>query len=215
MEQVNQQTGWVSVQDLEHKHLFGTLELASLYGFDSVNEFIGTSFQDARDEIARLSTLWDKQNQEVITQQKMLSYVGLIGNLDNDPQVVICTKTPIKNNSDELLGVYAKCTQLTPNIALQTAMTDLENQISSAHKMQPFIMQSNYPGLSKRQSQCLYFLLLGKQSKQIATYLNITHRTVDTYIEAIKTKMNCYSRSEIISKAHELGLFEIIPIQVS
>lgn len=70
-----------------------------------------------------------------------------------------------------------------------------------------------YPGaaLSRRQSQCLYYLLRGKSAAAIAKMLGLSPKTVEYYIEEIKNKMACRSKSEIIEESIERGYADIVP----
>ena len=55
--------------------------------------------------------------------------------------------------------------------------------------------------LSKMQVECLYYFVLGMTSKEIARKLSLSSRTVEHYIENIKIKLNCSSRSELVTQA--------------
>lgn len=59
--------------------------------------------------------------------------------------------------------------------------------------------------LSRRQMDCLVFLIKGKTFKQIASELNLSARTIEHYIQILKTKFSVYSRSELIAKALEFS----------
>ena len=54
--------------------------------------------------------------------------------------------------------------------------------------------------LSKRQSECIKLLIAGKTSRQIASTLNLSPRTVEHYLTHIKTKLNCKNKTELIIK---------------
>lgn len=54
--------------------------------------------------------------------------------------------------------------------------------------------------LSKRQSECLKFLLDGKSAKQTAAILNLSTRTVEFYIHNLKEKMQCRTKTELLGK---------------
>lgn len=54
--------------------------------------------------------------------------------------------------------------------------------------------------LTARETQCLYFLCKGFRAKEIAKKLVLSPRTVETYLDKIRFKMNCRSRIELISK---------------
>ncbi len=71
------------------------------------------------------------------------------------------------------------------------------NDLLRAHKML---------GLSKRESECAYYLTRGMTMKLIAKTMDLSPRTVEFYIENIKDKLSCNSRSELIAKMFEEGL---------
>ena len=52
--------------------------------------------------------------------------------------------------------------------------------------------------ISKREFECLYLLAIGKQCKEIAQILDISPRTVECYINSLKTKTNLMTTAKII-----------------
>lgn len=54
--------------------------------------------------------------------------------------------------------------------------------------------------LSKRQKECLYWLLRGKTASEIAEVLQLSRRTIETYINHIKVKFHCNSKTELVVK---------------
>lgn len=58
---------------------------------------------------------------------------------------------------------------------------------------------------SKREKECISHLINGLSSKQIAKELNISHRTVEFYLESIKNKFKCRTRLELICKFIKLS----------
>lgn len=70
--------------------------------------------------------------------------------------------------------------------------------------------------LSKQETLCLLYSMLGKTSKKISKIMDISPRTVDTYINNIKIKTNCIDRTSMIEEAFQSEvlkgiLFEKIP----
>jgi len=53
--------------------------------------------------------------------------------------------------------------------------------------------------LSRREYQCLKLIAQGKTFKESAKTLNISHRTVESHVDHIKTKLNCDSKSELVN----------------
>lgn len=60
--------------------------------------------------------------------------------------------------------------------------------------------------LTKQQTACLKELALGNTHKQIAQTLGLAQKTVEHYLDAVKLKLNCKSRAELIMQAIERGL---------
>jgi len=60
-------------------------------------------------------------------------------------------------------------------------------------------IQQQY-SLSGRELQCLELILQNKIAKDIANFLNLTTRTVETYIDRLKRKLHCHTKNEIVVK---------------
>lgn len=60
--------------------------------------------------------------------------------------------------------------------------------------------------LSNRQLQCANLLLEGNTVKEIAAYLNLSPRTIETYIDHLKHKLNCHTKTDLIVKLTKLKL---------
>ena len=67
--------------------------------------------------------------------------------------------------------------------------------------------------LTSRQADCLYYLAQGMTAKAIASTLQLSVRTVEHYIENIKHKLGCYSRSDLINKALQLDSIRLRLLQ--
>src|SRR3989338_8040869 len=48
--------------------------------------------------------------------------------------------------------------------------------------------------LTVREYECVDYLIRGKTAEEIAIILNISKRTVETHVQNIKRKMNCYNQ---------------------
>ena len=79
-------------------------------------------------------------------------------------------------------------------------------QVSDTMSASPFKGLSGRPSsthfdLTKRQIDCLALLVKGMSYKETGKKLNLSPRTVEHYVDAVKMKLNCDTRSELISKA--------------
>jgi DNA-binding CsgD family transcriptional regulator len=55
--------------------------------------------------------------------------------------------------------------------------------------------------LSRREVECVEYLVRGKSLKGIGKILGLSHRTVEFYLDNIKTKLSIHSKEELIDKA--------------
>ena len=64
--------------------------------------------------------------------------------------------------------------------------------------------------LSKRESECLFQLSLGKTAKEIGRLLNLSPRTVEFYINNIKEKTGCRTRTELVRAFNEYAMNRVM-----
>ncbi len=65
--------------------------------------------------------------------------------------------------------------------------------------------------LTEQESMLLYYYLRGRTAKEIACVLDLSKRTIDAYIETIKSKLHCRTRSHIVDLVIENGMFDFLP----
>ena len=58
----------------------------------------------------------------------------------------------------------------------------------------------NLDKLSKRESECVCYILRGMTTKQMANVMCLSPRTIEGYILNIRNKLDCKNRYEIMSK---------------
>ena len=63
--------------------------------------------------------------------------------------------------------------------------------------------------ITQQQTECLKYLARGFTQKQIARELGLSQKTVEHYLEAVKLRLDCKSRSDLIMQAIERGLVNI------
>lgn len=77
---------------------------------------------------------------------------------------------------------------------------NLSYQALEIFKKNNQLLDSNGIFFSIRESECIYLLFMGKGTKEIAKDLQISPRTVEVYLSNIKSKLNLYSKGQIITK---------------
>lgn len=89
----------------------------------------------------------------------------------------ISYKTPLRLGSNKIIGSTCAAFFLPDNT---------------------IVSKKYIPILSKQQNICLSLLAQGMTTKEIAKQMRLSPRTVDHYIETIKDKLNCNTRSKLI-----------------
>ncbi|MDX2165042.1 MAG: helix-turn-helix transcriptional regulator [Gammaproteobacteria bacterium] len=65
--------------------------------------------------------------------------------------------------------------------------------------------------LTKRESECLFYVLKGMTAKVIASRMGITSKTVEKFVQILKEKLGCHCRARLIEKAIKDGMVNVIP----
>lgn len=60
--------------------------------------------------------------------------------------------------------------------------------------------------LSKRERSCLKHLLIGRTAREIAEFYELSPKTVETYINRIKQKLKCKTKSQLFQLALSIGI---------
>lgn len=123
---------------------------------------------------------------------------------------------PLKNKENEIIGTSVHCLEMTSsNVVNQFSRLFIEDQKKGIPKINQGIFRSveNSTGwnLSPRQEECLFWLLRGKSTKEIASLLKVSKRTCEHYIEIIKEKSNTSSKSELIDTSLGKGFASNLP----
>ena len=61
---------------------------------------------------------------------------------------------------------------------------------------------------TSREKQCIYYLAAGNTMKKIAKILQLSPRTVESYLNKIKLKTGCRSKKELIAFIKRNGLLD-------
>jgi DNA-binding CsgD family transcriptional regulator len=118
---------------------------------------------------------------------------------------IISIKFPWYNNEDKAIGVigFSILTNQHDNYTLANAINFIYGKILSISSEVSEIL----PGLevsgvylTKRESECLKYLLLGMSAKSIARILCVSHRTIESHFEKVKLKMEVSSKAALAEK---------------
>jgi PAS domain S-box-containing protein len=96
---------------------------------------------------------------------------------------VIVHKAPLLDNKGKVIGVIG-------------SFIELPNGFDNSH---------NHISIPPSQQAVLTHVVQGLSAKEIAKKLNLSQRTIEFYTVILKKKFSCRSKSELITKAWQLG----------
>jgi len=204
--------GYYCIKDVNHEYITCCDKLPGLLGFKSKEDLLGKSDYDIQCPAANQANDYVNEDDVVLTTQEGLTKIDVIYYSDNQPRTILYHKWPIYDN-DDLIGVGCYTIELSQNL-----MNQFQQQIESlkaTERLRNASLKeiksdiSNPYSLSPKQIECLRHIVRGKTYRQTGIDMGISKRTVESYVEEIKKKMACKSKSKIINFAINSGYFEL------
>lgn len=125
-----------------------------------------------------------KENELVIESGHAMQFFNKI-NYKNSYLLLVTIKAPTYDDKGKINGVFG---------ISQIISTSTIKETSPHHK------------ISDRERQCIFHLVKGKTTTQIAESLGLSQRTVESYLDNIKNKLGCNSKSMLIDTILQMGL---------
>ncbi len=120
-------------------------------------------------------------SKQVMEQGQTMIFDEQTVNGENIIYKFISVKCPVYDNNKKVIGVSGIGLN-TSFILPESRHTNIDNSITT------------------KQSECLQYLIQGKTAKEIAKILQISPRTIEHRIEALKIKFSCNKISELVYK---------------
>lgn len=215
---INQLPSIDNIKDFDSKFIAMSAGTASLIGFKSSEDAIGKSDYDIpcgvsefADDFIRLDRMVLRSGERMVAidVQKYKAGWGLL----------LSEKKPLFDENNKAVAIYSNCIDLSSTrgfngfLELYTIDTKL---LGKRKKPASYVLSGGYSpfSLTKKQENCLFYLIRGKSIKEIGKILNISSRTVESHLDAIKLKLNCFNKAEIIEKALDSGFLFYVPVGI-
>jgi DNA-binding CsgD family transcriptional regulator len=214
---IRQMPGFVALKTVDSTYAAANDLCAQLAGYKNVESYLGTSDYDWKCEAVEIADDIRAQDKLVLETQNTWQSFNILKFSNNSLTYYLSTKSLLRDTEGKILGILFIGTILTDATLLKILTPFTQNNPLEAHKK---IQCSVYPiiknhqdelKLSRRQLECLFYLLRGKSAKEIGLILDLSSRTIEMYLEHIKDKFRCATKSELIEKAIEKGYFYYLP----
>lgn len=187
---------------------------AKLFGWNKPENAVNQSVYNIRSRAVEAANLYDKSSNISMQLQKPIVAVQIV-NRGTAPQIFMTQKIPIITNKNAIKGVFISCMELS-NVtreSCQWIQGGDKHFTDTTHAPKQYILtpEASPLPLSNRQQECLALLIRGKTYKEISHALNVSDRTIEDHIHAIKYKLGCYNKSQLIEKAIDSGFLFHVP----
>lgn len=107
-----------------------------------------------------------------------------------------------QEEANQLLNKSHENRIILPNKMLPDAWNESNDKLKLTSKC----IEHNV--LTNRQIECLLYLVKGMTIKEISKEMNLAPKTIEHYLDAVKIKLNCHSRSSLIAKALTMSIIK-------
>lgn len=157
---------------------------------------------------------------KLVLAKHTLSFIEPIRIYDGSRHFLITKKKPIKLGNADKTIIFGNSKFITSKklISILDTLLTVDIDITATTALQPkqYFLKHNGEkyGFSKRETQCLFYMLRGLSANKISKILCLSKRTIETYFENIKNKMGCSTKSEVIGKSIDEGFLNYIPTDI-
>lgn len=208
--------GLFNIVDLNSQIIYTNNYSARAYGFRDKNNARGKGIYDVitNTEVADIIVA---QDEKVTKRDARILILDIHAYPDGVERILLSQKMPYKLKG-KIQGSIFQGTEINSftfkKIASFLLKSDQQYYGKSMEKHRSYMIIDDILDdsiFSKRQLDCLFYLLRGFTAKQIAQCLELSHRTVEDHLQKIKEKIDCKSKSELINYAVSRGFLNYIP----
>jgi two-component system, OmpR family, aerobic respiration control sensor histidine kinase ArcB len=206
--------------------------VANVLNLNSCDDIVGKSNADLID--SKSADDLNKVNQVVMSTGQELNVEEIGFDSNNNPAIYLTRKVPLRDDNDQIIGVAGISFDITKRKKMEEELraakekaeealrakeiaeaesrekSKLLKNILEELKEERYYLSGEYQGvhLTQREAQCLVCLAHGHSIKQIGKKLDLSPRTVEVYLNRVKIKLKCTTKTELIAKAIECRFLE-------
>ncbi|EGA64591.1 PAS domain-containing protein [Vibrio brasiliensis] len=210
----SQLPGYWGCKDLNSVFVYANTAYAKLIGFNESQDCIGLTDFQMPSPTTRCAADFVKQDRYVIENNTALRILDIHPYPDGSWRAHIFTKTPWLDDAGEVQGTIFYGQELSDTAILEvghwicraTGVSAEENLVADTLNATRFDHK-----LTNRESEALFLLLYGKKPHYIAKVMNISIKTLESYVARLRVKFGAHSKAQLIDMALEQGFGSHIP----
>jgi DNA-binding CsgD family transcriptional regulator len=211
---LNNAAGLVSWKDPDSRFMGCNEQWAKYARLKKAREIIGKDDSNFSWGADGYTEVFKEEDREVLSGTVSVT-LGKYSYVDGK-KIIITQKNPLTDKSGQVIIIVNYITEIKMPTLLNVTQTLAQMNI----EMEPVLIDylkkillcnDDCINLTPREEECLYYLIRGLSAKEIGRKLDLSNRTVEFYIAAIKDKLNCRKTSALIAKAIGIGYFDNIP----
>jgi DNA-binding CsgD family transcriptional regulator len=194
--------------------------ISKLAGYKNPENICGLTDYDIKADAVKFADTFRSQDQFVLRQQSPYRGLDILRYADGEIHVLQVKKSLVLDNDKKPYGVLGQADHVSNDI-----LQKLTRYVLAADKhflaknlgMQSYQLMENNPFVeseikfTKRQVECFFYIIRGYSATEIANILHVSKRTIENHIQAIKVKLGCNKKSELIDNIISLGYLNVIP----
>lgn len=209
----NQLPGCWGCKDNDSIYVHANTEFSRIIGVDHHLDCVGITDFDIPSPPVEYAESFQEQDNFVMTTGNRIRVLDIHPYADGNWRAHLFTKTPWKNEKNEIVGTIFSGVELQDTAILEVGHWICRAAGLNGKKQTSFNLDShNHPiNLNTRESEVLFLLLYGKKPQYIVRVLGISVKTIENYVLRLREKFNANSKSELLDHALELGFGSHIP----
>jgi len=210
--------GLFFIKNINSHFMIMSQTLAQRLGWSTVEQSIDKTDYDVPSPTCEIAPHFITIDKKIIELNKPVKTLDIIRG-EECYKILITEKFPIQDHLGQIIGIFYQGMDITNTNLFPwfKVLHNIDQKIVNTigHPASYILNPEHSPlPLSSQQQICVFLLLRGKKPKEIAYILGISVRTVESYINTIKHKLRCYSQSQIVEKALDMGFLYYIPQDV-
>lgn len=197
---------FIWAKDKNYKYIYCNEHFAEAGGLDSPAEIVGKS--DNQLPWRRFAEYYQVDDYSVLQGNKRINVPVVTETVTNINEVLV-TESQLLGNNNQCIGVVGSCIDITGKLLVK------KNGHYDSIKKRYYFDDEGLGNFffSAREITVFKHILLGFSARQIAEKIKISPKTVESYIDTIRMKLQAKNKGEIIATAIQFGLTQILYLQ--